>query len=122
MLYKLSFFAVITLIAAVGMAQKNTPVVSEPVQQAVAPQSGGQGMKVYIDPVTGQFTTPPPQAAAAMNSLTIAPGQNVRVHTVVLPNGTTMLVTDPVMSEMRATVDSKGEMTIRCIPVEVKEQ
>ncbi len=94
-------------------SKEQEPAIVRPSQPAAA------GSRVYRDPVTGEFTGPPPEAAAP-----IAPAKTREaVSTEPLPTmqetaieggGTRLHLQGRFRSYMSATKDAAGNVTVHC--------
>ncbi len=82
-----------------------------------APQ-GAAGMRVYIDPETGEFAVPPleaaPEAALQSQSLSTPSEELVEVPGTTEAGGFTVELNGQFQRLLTVTPDADGKLTIRC--------
>ncbi len=86
-------------------------------QTAPAPERAA-GMRVYKDPQTGEFTTPPlPATAPAERALNRSHEGLVATPNTAVPNGGVKLdLQGRFRSYSIATKDADGNISVRCVP------
>ena len=84
-----------------------------------AAPSSGAGMRVYVDPQTGEITdTPPAEEGARARSTETAPSTTQDAEPVVQPapgGGVMIDLGDRQQHEMRVTVGKDGAANTRCL-------
>lgn len=125
----ISRYGVVFSLASIGACAGTVPVPNEPVP-ATAPSPvaadtrapAAKGMRVYKDPVTGEFKEPPPEAAQQFQ--TPAPKTTVesRESPVVKPSsvaggGVEVDVRGRFRSYSKAIKDVDGKISIHCDPI-----
>lgn len=93
------FTSTLVISCALGIqaCQKQEPVTNEPGSAKSTPQEVPQGMRAYVDPVSGEYTTPPiiPDAkstapATAGTGATVPPDTRTPAE-IKLPDGGVMM-------------------------------
>lgn len=111
------------IVIAAWLLQADTPDAGKPTVESQALKPGMEGMKVYIDPVTGEFLEGPPQPILA------EPVKDIRdplstssegLQQVPAPVGGGVMVDLQGRFQQRvtATVDDAGKVTAHCDRVE----
>ncbi len=102
------------------------PSVAMEAQAPTGQAPTGKGMRIYKDPVTGEFKEPPPEAAQRFQ----VPSQKAvesREPLVVKPSavsggGVEVDVRGRFLSYSKATKDADGKISIHCDPVAPETQ
>ncbi|HIF64809.1 MAG TPA: hypothetical protein EYG16_07415 [Deltaproteobacteria bacterium] len=112
--------ALVLLTAGVGVVGCATAQDGQVVQDTSAAPVADAGLKVYLDPETGEFLEEPlpgqADAAGAGNSRQAERAPLVEEPSPVEGGGTMIRLDDRFHAEFRATVDADGELKADCAP------
>jgi len=112
--------ALVLLTAGVGVVGCATAQEGQAVQDTPAAPAADAGLKVYLDPETGEFLEEPlpgqADAAGAGNSRQAERAPLVEEPSPVEGGGTMIRLDDRFHAEFRATVDADGELKADCAP------
>ena len=98
--------------------------LAEPQDANPAGPHGAAGMRVYIDPETGEFGVPPPEVAPPeagpevpllFKSLSIPSQELVEVPGTTAAGGFTVQLNDQFQRVLTVTPDADGKLSIRCV-------
>ncbi len=98
-------------------------LVPVPSDDPWAEPQGAPGMRVYIDPETGQFGVPPPEAAPPeagpeaalqLQSLSTPSEELVEVPGTTDAGGFTVELNGQFQMDLTVTPDADGKISIRC--------
>ena len=91
---------------------------AEPQDANPAAPQGVAGMRVYIDPETGEFGVPPPEAgpedALQLQSLSTPSEELVEVPGTTAAGGFTVELNGQFQRDLTITPDADGKLSIRC--------
>ena len=96
---------------------------AEPQDANPATPQGAAGMRVYIDPETGEFGVPPPEAAPPeagpdaalqLQSLSTPSEELVEVPGTTEAGGFTLELNGQFQRDLTITPDADGKLSIRC--------
>jgi len=112
--------ALVLLTAGVGIVGCTTDQDGQAVQDQPAAPAADAGLKVYLDPETGEFLEEPlpgqADAAGAGNNRQAERAPLVEEPSPVKGGGTMIRLDDRFRAEFRATVDADGELKADCAP------
>ena len=112
--------ALVLLTAGVGVVGCATDQDGQAMQDTSAAPAADAGLKVYIDPETGEFLEEPlpgqADAAGAGNNRQAERAPLVEEPSPVEGGGTMIRLDDRFHAEFRATVDTDGELKADCAP------
>ncbi len=91
---------------------------AEPQDANPAAPQGAAGMRVYIDPETGEFGVPPeagPEAALQFQSLSAPSEELVEVPGTTEAGGFTVELNGQFQIDLNVNKDADGKLSIHCV-------
>ena len=93
--------------------------LAEPQDANPAGSQGAAGMRVYIDPETGEFGVPPPEAgpeaALQLQSLSTPSEELLQVLGTTQAGGFTVELNGQFQMDLTIIPDTDGKISIRCV-------